>query len=388
MLWGRLDLANVDQMDFSEDEAGRLALRSDDLLVCEGGEVGRTAVWHHEIPNCLYQNHLHRLRAKTPHVHPEFVMYWMQAALLHLGLYGGMANKTTIPNLSGGRLKNLPIPLPKLNEQQAIAGVLTKIQAALQTQHVTIAKLKALKAATMAKLFREGLRGEPLKQTEIGEIPESWLITRLDDLANDPSGFIQTGPFGSQLHASDYVTDGIPIVNPTHLEGDRIQHANIPRISHSDGVRLQRHKLKAGDILFSRRGDVGRHAHVFPSEAGWLCGTGCLTIRPRQGAISSLYLSYYLSTPAAQEFLRSHAVGSIMPNINTKTLASVPVGVPSPEDQARIADVLRELDERIQAAREKQRWLSVLFSSALTFLMTGQLRTIQETQDPAGQETL
>jgi len=103
-LWGRLGLSSLDEMDFTEEQLERLSLKRGDLLVCEGGEVGRTAIWHGQVERCSYQNHLHRLRAKNSEVCPEFYMYWMQAALLLLNLYIGAANRTTIANLSKSRL--------------------------------------------------------------------------------------------------------------------------------------------------------------------------------------------------------------------------------------------------------------------------------------------
>jgi len=130
--WSSLDLAELDRMDFSDEEVARLALQHGDLLVCEGGEIGRSAIWRNEVPGCLYQNHVHRLRRSSDGVEPQFVAYWMQEAFTHLGVYGGVGNRTTIPNLSGTRLKALPIPLAPVPEQRAIASVLSSIQAAQQ----------------------------------------------------------------------------------------------------------------------------------------------------------------------------------------------------------------------------------------------------------------
>jgi len=374
VLWGKLDLGTLDMMDFDQAEADRLALKDRDLLVCEGGEIGRTAIWRGEVPDCLYQNHIHRLRRKLADIEPEFVMYWMQAAFLSLQLFGGAGNKTTIPNLSAARLKSLFVPKPPANEQRAIAGVLAKIQRAVEVEDRRITALKELRAATMAKVFREGLRGEPTDQTEFGEIPHGWQIETLGHLCAPPPGTIQTGPFGSQLHSSDYVGEGVPIVNPTHMTAGMLVDESIPRVSPSDAERLAKHRLRQGDILFSRRGDVGRHAYISEREQGWLCGTGCLLVRPADSTIERRFLSYALETPLVQDYLVAHAAGTIMPNINTKILSSVPVPVAPPADQAQIAHLLSALDVPLSLADRRQHALEGFFASVLHQLMTGQLR--------------
>lgn len=122
--WCRIDVSLLDYMDFDEDEIERLALRHGDLLVCEGGDIGRTAMWEGQLPLCLYQNHLHRLRAKRSDVEPAFFMYWMQTAWTLLKVYSGTGNKTTIPNLSRSRLASFAVPFPPLHEQREIARIL------------------------------------------------------------------------------------------------------------------------------------------------------------------------------------------------------------------------------------------------------------------------
>ncbi|MCX7973184.1 MAG: restriction endonuclease subunit S [Candidatus Aminicenantes bacterium] len=127
VFWGRIDLSSIDEMHFEEPEEKRLALKPGDLLVCEGGDIGRTAIWEGQLPVCLYQNHLHRLRSSREDAFPLFYMYWMQCAWRLLGVYGGAGNKTTIPNLSRSRLSSFFIPLPPLPEQKEIARILRTV---------------------------------------------------------------------------------------------------------------------------------------------------------------------------------------------------------------------------------------------------------------------
>lgn len=149
VLWGRVDLNEVDSMDFNPEERDFYSLRTGDLLVCEGGEVGRSAIWEGGIARCCFQNHIHRLRPTSGEAFPEFYMYWMQAAILLLGLYRGAGNKTTIPNLSKGRLKQLPVPKPPFTEQESIARM-------LQTSQRHIRAIEE-KASASEDLFRSML---------------------------------------------------------------------------------------------------------------------------------------------------------------------------------------------------------------------------------------
>ena len=107
----------------------------------------------------------------------------------------------------------------------------------------------------------------------------NWRTVTLGVLEEESGGVIQTGPFGSQLHASDYSTVGIPVVMPTNIRDLRVSTEGIARVDPSHVERLSRHKLRAGDIVYSRRGDVEKCALISKTQEGWLCGTGCLLVR-------------------------------------------------------------------------------------------------------------
>jgi type I restriction enzyme, S subunit len=170
------------------------------------------------------------------------------------------------------------------------------------------------------------------------------MIATLRDACAD-GGLLQTGPFGSQLHATDYVDDGVPVIMPTNIGENRVVQEGIARVTEEMAVSLKRHRLRAGDIVYSRRGDITRRA-LIRDEVGWLCGTGCLLVRP--GAmVDPVWLSYWLGTPETQNWLMQHAVGATMPNLNTEILGSVPVAAPPLDEQRRIAEVLGALDDLI-----------------------------------------
>lgn len=176
----------------------------------------------------------------------------------------------------------------------------------------------------------------------------NWRRTALGELETETGGVIQTGPFGSQLHMSDYSDEGTPVVMPTNIRDMRIDPTDIARVGDEHVDRLVRHQLRPGDILYSRRGDVEKCALVTEHETGWLCGTGCLLVRVQGEHIDTRFLAYQLSTPAKRGWIRQHAVGLTMLNLNTGILREIPIELPDFKEQQRIAGVLGALDDKIE----------------------------------------
>ena len=184
-----------------------------------------------------------------------------------------------------------------------------------------------------------------------GEIPSHWEFTTLGEICQRGGGNIQTGPFGSQLHASDYVPVGVPSIMPTNIGENRIVEDGIVRVTEEDANRLGQHRLRAGDIIYSRRGDVEKRALIREREEGWLCGTGCLKVRFGIGVVDPLFASMFLAHPAIREWIVRHAVGATMPNLNTTILSAVPFALPPLAEQKAIASVLGALDDKIELNR-------------------------------------
>jgi len=168
-------------------------------------------------------------------------------------------------------------------------------------------------------------------------LPSHWESVTLGEACAQGGGNVQTGPFGSQLHASDYVPVGIPFVMPQNIGDNRILPDGVARITPLDVERLSRYILRKGDIIYSRRGDVERRALVRNEEDGWMCGSGCLRVRFGHGNVDSSYASYYLGHPNVRNWIVRHAVGATMPNLNTSILSNLPFAIPPLHEQKAIA---------------------------------------------------
>lgn len=173
---------------------------------------------------------------------------------------------------------------------------------------------------------------------------------------------IQTGPFGSQLHQSDYSEIGTPVIMPKDLVDGSISESSIARVSQEHVDRLSRHKVAPGDILYSRRGDVGRCAIATEREKGWLCGTGCLRVTIDSQKANPMYVFYLLQLPKTVAWVENHAVGSTMLNLNTSILGNIPLRLPEKNTQDKIVSILSAYDNLI-ATNQKQ--ISLLEEAAL-----------------------
>ena len=296
----------------------------------------------------------------------------------------------------------MPIPVPPEAEREQITALIGALDDRIALLRETNATLEAIAQALFKSWFVDfdpvyakqqgiapagmddataALFPDGFEESALGLVPKGWQSTDLEKLTKRFGGSIQTGPFGSQLHASDYVETGIPVVMPKDIQNRRATTDSIARIRAADADRLARHKLAKGDIVFSRRGDVERHALISERETGWICGTGCLLVRPGEKWQSSTFLSMMLDAPQARTWLVQHAVGATMPNINTGILGSVPVVLPPAALLTAFEDVIAVTEEQRSRNASTAETLATLRDTLLPRLISGQLRLPQETAD-------
>jgi len=352
---GRIDVTQPLRVSPGIESAhARTRLKGGELLLTLVGTVGETAV----VPMELSGWNVARAVAVIP-VHEEVGAYWLRLALsapIAQEMIRGRQNTTVQATLNLKDVAQLPILMPAPYERAAIAKIIGEIDDKIELNRRMNETLEAMARAIFQSWFvdfdpvrakasgestdsicqRLGLTPELLalfpdsfEDSELGEIPVGWNHSTLAAEAKRCGGFIQTGPFGSQLHASDYVDEGVPVVMPQDLNNRRISVERIVRVTEEMAQRLTRHRVEPGDVVYSRRGDVERHALVSDREAGWLCGTGCLLVRLGAAWPSQAYLSEVLDLPVTREWLVRHAVGATMPNLNTSILGDVPLLMPS-----------------------------------------------------------
>lgn len=181
---------------------------------------------------------------------------------------------------------------------------------------------------------------------------------------------LQTGPFGSQLGSDDYVEAGVPVINPSHIDETGLRPDPSVAVSIETRARLSRHMLQPGDIVFARRGELGRAALVGQEAKGWLCGTGSLVARLRLDVIEPRFLLLVTKSERARAWLSLQSVGSTMDNLNASIIGGMPIPLPALTTQRRIADFLDAKTAAIDLLIAKKEQLLALLAEKRQALIT------------------
>ena len=373
VFWNRLELADLDAMHFSEAEQSRLELRANDLLVCEGGSIGRTALWNNEVDGCLYQNHLHRLRSKGDKANPQFTVYWLWYAFDVAKLYFGRGNITTIPNLSQSKLVELPMAFPSLLEQKRIAHILSTVQRAIEAQERIIQTTTELKKALMHKLFTEGLRHEPQKQTEIGPIPASWEVVDLGDVINLFAGYAFKSDEGVSESNTQLLRMGNLYQNTLDLTRSPIFYPDSFAASH------KRFVLKEDDLVMSLTGTSGKEDYGFTvripkTDKTLLLNQRVTRIDVMDHRLQKDFAHHFLLSRKFLDQLYPTAKGMKQANLSTNVMKKLKVVLPGEAEQSEIAKCFKSLDQKVVVAGRKVAALQDIFRTLLHELMTAKTR--------------
>jgi len=367
VFWDRIDLSKIDEMPMQPWEREDKALLSGDLLVCEGGEIGRAAVWEGQAEGISFQNHLHRLRRKCDDVDPGFYAYYLQSAFTQLGIYAGAGNKTTIPNLSRNQLAALDVPRPDYDEQCDIRSVLKRTRAAMDLTDLSTRIAVELKGAAMRDLFTRGLRGESQKDSEIGPIPESWEIKSLLELCTITSGGTP------RKSIAEYWIGTLPWVSGKDLKkptlDDTIDHIN-------EGAAIAGSKIAPADAVLILVRGMGLAKDLPVSRISRpMAFNQDLKALISKGAVSGAFLRSAIYN--RKDLLLSRIVPSAhgTMTLNLDDLENFKVGCPTePDEMDEITATIHAIDAKIDLHKRKKTILEELFRALLYKLMTREIR--------------
>ena len=207
------------------------------------------------------------------------------------------------------------------------------------------------------------------KRTEVGVLPEDWEAAKLGIHAT-----FKTGPFGSALHQSDYVDEGVPVINPMQIVDGKIQPTSTMAITEQTARKLSEFRLSANNVIIGRRGEMGRCALVRTEEQGWLCGTGSMMIRTGR-SLDPRFAQRVLSSQPIINEIENASVGSTMINLNQSTMGDLHIPLPPTiAEQESIAEALGDTDALIESLEQLLTKKRQIKQGAMQELLTGKKR--------------
>jgi type I restriction enzyme, S subunit len=330
-----------------------------DLILCvRGSTTGRMNIAGHE--SCIGRG-VASIRSEKYQDWVNFFIYANRETIYRLG------TGATFPNVSGLMLAKLEIPIPPIDEQKRIVAI---VDQAFEAIDVAIENTKQ-NLANARELFESYLND--VFARKMG----SWKEGKLSEIG----GKAFTGPFGSLLHKSDYISNGIPIVNPANIE-DGIIIPNLNKtINQETANRLKNYILRQNDVVVGRRGEIGRCAVVGEKHSGWLCGSGSFFINPFEN-VNPIFFAHLLRSETYRSKLEALSTGATMQNLSNQSLSDLVIAMPTLNEQNQITrklDVLRTETQRLESIyRQKLAALTELKQSILQKAFTGELTADQE----------
>ena len=272
------------------------------------------------------------------------------------------------------------------HEQTKIAEILSTVDRTIEQTEALMAKQQRIKTGLMQDLLTRGidehgnLRSEKtheFKDSQLGRVPRCWCVQPLGLALHRARGHIQTGPFGSQLHAHEYVHEGIPAIMPQDIVDGSITLAMIARVPCKRADDLRRHRTEFNDVVFSRRGDLSRAAAIGGREIGWLCGTGCFLLRVPSDAIYAPWLVDAYRHHHVQQQIEAHAIGSTMPSLNNSVMERLAIAFPGIDEQREIVRRREELDATIRTLLDHLFKMRYIKTGLMQQLLTGKRRVTE-----------
>jgi type I restriction enzyme S subunit len=366
--WDRIEIGDLPTVPMSRSDLDKFRLQRGDLLVCEGGEVGRAAIWDAPIEECYYQKALHRLRPLR-----EFEPRLMVAILRQWSMRGLLANyvtQTSIAHLPRDKFMEVPIPRPSPLEQQAIAMALSDVDALLGGLNRLIAKKRDLKQAAMQQL----LTG----QTRLPGFHGKWEFGNLGSVI----GALDAGVSVNSVEDDDGDGfDGMFILKTSSVAGGRFIPRECKRIAPKDLCRACLNPLK-GMIIISRMNTpdlVGECGYVDRDYPNLFVPDRLWMTRFKQDLhVSGLWLSYLLSTASLKRQIGAAATGTSgsMKNLSKQTFLQIPIALPSGREQSAIAAILSDMDAELSALEARSDKTRGLKQGMMQELLTGKTRLV------------
>ena len=358
--WGRIDVENIDTVPMTRADLQRFRLRQGDLLVCEGGEIGRAAIWDNPIPECYYQKALHRLRSRG-----GYDVYLMKSLLELWASTGYLANyvtQTSIAHLPTDKLEIVPVPVPSRHEQRAIVAVLSDADRLLESLDIVIAKKRSIKQAAMQQLLTGNVR--------LPGFHGKWKTKSLGEIGN----FLK----GRGIKRDDVSHEGYRCIRYGELYTRYEDHVSSLASRVPQTVAMEALPISTGDLLFAASGEtpdeIGRCVAYLGREQAYAGGDIIVWTLHRQNPV---FLGYLMNHPRVAKQKARMGQGDAVVHVSVRNLAQVQIELPPMPEQDAIAAILSDTDAEIAALELRRRKIRTIKQGMMQQLLTGRVRLVR-----------
>lgn len=309
----------------------------------------------------------------------EFILPEMLVSVLYTRWFLQHAINTTVgtnlPRTRWSSLREFSFPLPPLPEQRAIARVLSAVRRAIEATEAVIEAAQALKKSLMGHLFTYGpvpvdeADQVPLKETEIGLVPEGWEVVKLGDVTNRPQ-------YGYTASATDKEV-GPKFLRITDIQNDSVHWPSVPYCK-ADHAAIEKYRLANGDLVFARIGATTGKTYLVRQAPAAVFASYLIRSRANHDILRPEYLRYFTETQIYWKQIDAAKGGRLKKGINIPILTSLLLPLPALAIQDRVSHILNRTDAKIETERTRKSALEALFNSLLHHLMTGQVRVPRE----------
>lgn len=359
-----IDLSVVDNMWFSPDEKSKLLLKNNDVLISEGGDVGRSALWQGQLDECYIQNAINRARAINGNS-PYFLNYWM-IYLKSADFINTLCNKATIAHYTAEKVETSPLLLPDSDEQLHISLFLAhetaKIDKLIEKQQQLIELLKEKRQAVISHAVTKGLNPDvPMKDSGVewlGEVPEHWKLIKFSHCVSIRSGQVNPRKFPY----CDYW-----LIAPNHIVSGEGRIINL-ETAKDQGADSGKYLCRTGEVIYSKIRPALVKACLSPSDTV-LCSADMYPMTSYNGLTNNFLLLYLLSDVFTR-FAVNQADRVAMPKINRESLSDCKIPVPPIDEQEKICSHAREALEKLDVLLQKSQLTIEIFQERRTALIS------------------
>ncbi len=364
----KIDMDDFDYVNIEENENQNCAIKGDLFFNTSSEtpeEVGMCSVLYNDISELYLNSFCFGFRIKDQiSLNPLFVSYFFRSDFGRRAIFP-LAQGMTRYNLSKRYFLQLEIPKPRLEEQNKIIEILSTIDITIEKTATIIEETQQLKKGLMQKLFTEGIGHTRFKETKIGKIPEKWEVVRFHKCLNkamykDPS-----------IMSEEEFT----YIDVSAVSNKLYKITDSKRLLGKDAPGRARKEVKHGDTIYATvRPYLKRIAYISEEFDKEICSTGYCVLHPNVDFVEPKFVFQLMLTHRVNQYLKSLQVGTSYPAINDNDIYQMLIPFPTRNEQNKIANILSEVDAKIEKEEATKVELEQLKKGLMQVLLTGQIR--------------